>query len=172
MGGPFHPLVERVKSIAAPVTWSAPDPKDGRLQFLVPLDIDGVTVAELALRGVAYETRQDADVMLQLETGIAGVRTRVPLARLDWLPLSPIHRNPFRGPPEMQGRLISGSHAHLFEHNWLEAEQRMMRGNLPVAEAMPANCNTFAGMVAYAERVLRIGGLDGLPEPPWAPRLL
>jgi len=172
MAGPFHPLVQRWKSLASPITWSAPSPIDGKLEFLAPLDIDGITIAELALRGIAFETRPDADVTLQLETGLSGTRTRIPLIRLDWRPFSPFHKNDRKGPPDLQGLIIRGSHFHPFEWNWLEDAQRMRSGNLPVAEEITDPLQTFIEMLDFAQTLFRIGDITSITEPEWAPKLI
>lgn len=79
--GPFHLLVFKWKAIAAPVQWSTPDISDGAINFLVPLDIIGVTIEGLFLRGRAYESAPDRDVMFQLEI-TTGLRSRAPLRRV------------------------------------------------------------------------------------------
>lgn len=163
--GPFHPLVEQWKTLSGPVTWSIPDSADGAVSFLAPLDIDGVTVADFALRGGAYEKRPDAAVMLQLEVGMSGMRTRIPLSRIDWRPISPIHKNPDRS-------ILRGSHVHLFARNWLELEQRMRRNNLPVATALPGEVASYAALLDLAKGVFRIANVHIIPEPEWSPTLL
>lgn len=165
MPGPYHPLVENWKSIAAPVEWSSPpDPDDGWIGFLVPLELGGVVVAELGLRGAAYGHIADAAVMLQLEIGMAGKRSRQPLIRIDWKPKNDGHRNPDR-------RILLGTHAHMFSENWLEKEQRMRTGNLPWAEK-PHDINTFAELLDYAKILFRISNIDDIPEPEWSPKLI
>ncbi len=165
MPGPYHPLVENLKSIATAVEWSSPpDPEDGGIAFLVPLEIDGVVIAELALRGSAYAHISDAGVTLQLEIGVAGKRTRIPLVRIDWKPRNDSHRNPDK-------RLLHGTHTHKFEPNWLEREQRMRTGNLPWAEK-PHDINTFDELLDYAKILFRISNIDGIPVPEWSPKLI
>jgi hypothetical protein len=165
MASPFDPLVFGWKEIASSVEWSSPaDPEDGHVAFLVPLEIDGVTIAEFALRGGAYEQHADKAVMFQLEIGSLGVRTRTPLVRLDWRPLNPIHKNPDKV-------LISGSHVHRFEANWLESEQRMRTGNLPVAEKI-AEIHTFTELLDFAKILFRINNIEQIPVPEWSPKLI
>jgi hypothetical protein len=141
------------------------------MEFLAPLDINGVTIAELALRGIVWNSRPDKDVMLQLETGIPGTRTRVPLARLDWLPLSPVHRN-LKGPRGLRGLIIVGTHEHPFEANWLEDTQRMRAGNLPIAQQISVPLQSFSDVLNYARNLFRISDIESIPVPPWAPKLL
>jgi hypothetical protein len=141
------------------------------MEFLAPLDIDGVTVAELALRGIVWNPRPDQDLMLQLETGIPGARSRTPLVRLDWKPLSPFHRN-LKGPPGLKRLIIIGTHEHPFEANWLDDMQRMRTGNLPIAQQISVPLQTFSDVLDYAKILFRISDIRSIPVPPWAPKLL
>lgn len=165
MPGPFHPLIEQWKTIAGPVQWSSPsDPDDGHIGFLVPLEIEGVVIADFALRGGAYEPLQDQALMLQLEIGTPGIRSRTPLVRLDWRPRSPLHKNPDK-------TMLGGTHIHPFDFNWLEKEQRMRAGNLPFAEKIP-EIHTFSAVLDYAKNLFRINNIDDIPVPEWSPKLL
>jgi hypothetical protein len=141
------------------------------MEFLSPLDIDGVTIAELALRGIAFEQRPDADVLLQLETGLPGARTREPLIRIDWKPLSPFHRN-LKGSPHLKGLIVYGTHQHPFEENWLDDAQRMRTSNLPVAMEITEAVQTFSEMLVYAKNLFRISDITSIAEPQWEPKLL
>ncbi|WP_264443781.1 hypothetical protein [Novosphingobium sp. JCM 18896] len=164
MPGPYHPLVEEWKTIAGTVEWSSPPAsEDGAIDFNVPLDIGETTVAGLALRGKAYGHLPDMAVTFQLEVGQDGMRTRVPLIRLDWKPRSQWHQNPNK-------TRISGTHAHPFEANWLEGEQRMRRGNLPWAEKV-AEFHAFSEVLDYAKNLFRINDIDLIPIPEWSSTL-
>jgi len=164
MPGPYHPLVEQWKTIAGTVEWSSPlAPEDGAIDFLVPLDIGETTVGGLALRGKAYGHLPDRAVTFQLEIGQDGMRTRVPLVRLDWRPLSPYHQNPDK-------TRIDGTHIHTFEANWLEGEQRMRRGNLPYAKKI-AEIHAFKDVLDYAKNLFRINGVESVPVPEWSSTL-
>ena len=165
MASPFDTLVYGWKDIANAVEWSSPaDLEDGHIQFLVPLEIEGITIAEFSLRGGAYEQHVDKALMFQLEIGSPGVRTRTPLIRIDWQPLNPIHKNPDKV-------IISGSHVHPFEANWLESDQRMRTGNLPVAEKM-SEIHTFTDLLDFAKILFRINNIDDIPVPEWSPKLI
>ena len=165
MPGPFHPLVEQWKLLSRPVSWSLPSTVDGQISFLAALDIDGVTVVDFALRGIAYEQRVDAAVTLQLEIGSPGVRTRTPLIRLDWRPISLQHRNPDR-------TMVVGDHVHPFDLNWLEAEQRMRRHNLPFAVPLSPVIGSYGALLDAARSVFRISNVDSIPPPEWSPKLI
>ena len=165
MPGPYHPLVEGWKSIASTVEWSSsPDPDDGGIGFLVPLDLGGIVIQQLALRGAAYGHIADAAVTLQLEIGLAGKRTRLPLTRIDWRPKNDGHKNPDKV-------LLYGTHIHRFHPNWLKKEQRMLTGNLPWAEK-PNDINTFHELLDFAKILFRINNIASVPEPGWSPKLI
>lgn len=164
MPGPFHPLVEQWKTLAGSTQWSSPDGEDAHMSFLVPLDIEGVTIAEFALRGTAYEDIIDAAVTFQLEVGIGGIRTRNPLIRLDWRPKSPLHKNPDKV-------IIQGTHIHLFDDNWNEQGQRKVGKNLPWAQKV-SGIQSFNELLDYAEIIFKIKGIRDIPVPEWSQKLL
>jgi len=162
--GPFHPLVERSKAILGPIVWSIPDSSDGAVGFLAPLDVDGVTIEGFFLRGKAYEQSPDKDVMFQLEVAGPGARTRTPLRRIEWLPRSPLHKNPDK-------TMIFGSHEHPFEINWLEDMQRMRSGNLPWAEEVPKSISSYSRLLDFTANRFRIGNMNTVPVPEWSAKL-
>jgi len=134
------------------------------MTFLLPLDIQGVTIEGLFLRGRTYENSFDRDVMFQLEYAAPGSRTRVALARVDWLPRSPVHKNP-------DHELITGSHLHPFEANWLDREQRMRAGNLPFAVRTPPSVGTYAKLLDFVGKEFRISNMSSIPVPGWVKSL-
>lgn len=140
--------------------------------LFVPLNIGGVTVGLFGLRGGCYVQHADKAIMLQLEMGIAGVRRRIPLVRLDWRPLSDRHKNPRKGPAEHRSRVLFGSHHHTFDLNWLEAEQRMREHNLPFAVPLENEPASFAEMLDLARVLFRINDIDRLPLPEWTLKLI
>jgi hypothetical protein len=140
--------------------------------FLAPLEVDGVTIAGLALRGVCYEHRPDEAVTLQVEAAMAGLRTRVPLMRLDWRPPTGGHKNPRRGPDLHIGRYIIGSHIHPFELNWLASAEVMRTGNLPFATAVKPDPDTFPEVLDLAGSMFRISNIKLIEAPSWSRRLL
>jgi len=172
MPGPFHTLTGSWKTLPAGVEWSLPDHEQGYMSFSVPIDIGGVTIGYFGLRGGCYADHPDRAVTLQLEVGSAAARTRIPLVRLDWKPLQETHKNPGRGIPPHAGRVIRGSHIHSFELNWLELEQRMRTGNLPFAEPLVPDAASYADFTDKAKILLRVDGIERLPVPEWAAKLL
>jgi hypothetical protein len=142
------------------------------MAFLTPLEVDGVTIAGLALRGVCYQHRPDEAVMLQMEAAMPGLRTRVPLVRLDWRPATGGHKNPRRGPDLHAKRFITGSHLHPFELNWLFAAEVMRTGNLPFATAVSPDPNDFAEVLDLVGSVFRISNISLIETPSWSRKLL
>jgi len=171
MPNPYVTLVESWKDFPAGQGWSPPDAIDNVLSLYVPLSIGGVTVGSFALRGTCYADQPDRAVMFQLETGLHGQRTRLPLARIDWRPISGGHKNPSKG-VSRKGSFIVGSHLHPLHSNWIEALGRMRESNLPVAEALPSEPANYWELLDLVRILFRINGIDALPEPEWAPKLM
>lgn len=165
MPNPYVTLVESWKDIPANTKWSEPDPFDGEMSFLAPLTIAGVTVGTFSLRGTCFVDRPDFDVTFQLETGIHGQRTRLPLARVDWRPLSGGHKQPKKNGKRV---MIYGSHYHCLHDNWLEEEQRMRETNLPVAQALESDPADFSELLDLVRIRFRINNITGLGTPKWA----
>lgn len=165
MPGPLHTCVKEWKSIAGSVEWSRPDNSDGTTDFLVPLDIGGVTIEGLFLRGRANEFSPDRDVMFQLELASTSSRTRIPLLRIDWFPRAAGHKNPDKN-------MIYGSHLHPFVANWQEGSQQMAKGNLPWAEQVGPSVDSFGKLLDLMARKFRISNKEAIPVPGWSPKLL
>jgi hypothetical protein len=171
MAGPFHPLVNSWKDIPSFPGWGLPDPDDRSMSFAAPLDIGGVTIAHFWLRGRCIEDQPDREVTFQLEVGNAGIRTRAPLIRVDWRPLSGGHGNT-KGPPGIIGTTIKGTHFHPFELNWLEDEQRMRTSNLPLAEGITEPLQSFSELLDFIKIRFRINGIERILPPEWVEELL
>jgi hypothetical protein len=142
------------------------------MTFLTPLEVDGVTVAGLALRGVCYQRFPDQAVTLQLEAAMPGLRTRVPLARLDWRPLNRGHKNPRRGANMYAGQLIDGTYLHPFDLNWIAATEAMRTGNLPFSRPVLNDPSTFEEALDIAGKEFRINNIEMIETPKWSARLL
>lgn len=123
----------------------------------------------LQLRGVCRRWLPDRAVTFQLELFPARTRAQ-PLSRIDWKPLSP-HRNS-RGPENVRGKIIAGTHHHSFELNWVAHENRMKR-RISVAAPIVPEPKTYEELLAVVDREFRIQALSGvLPKPEWELRLL
>ena len=171
MPGPYHPLVNSQKELASFTGWGEPDEDDRKMQFTAPLDIGGVTIEHFWLRGRCVEDQPDREVSFQLEVGKEGIRTRTPLMRVDWRPLSGGHGNA-DGPDELADTIITGCHFHAFELNWLETEQRMRATNLPVARQIIEPLQTFKDVLDFVKIHFRINGLEKITQPEWVEELL
>jgi hypothetical protein len=169
MPNPYLTLVDSWKDLPNGVSWSDPD-VTGNIQMLVPLELAGVTVGSFTLRGTCHKERIDRDVLFQLEVGIPGKRTRLPLSRIEWRPVSGVHKNPpldrKPSPP------IFGSHHHAHLPNWLESQGRMREGNLPFAEALDPDPPTYEAFLDLVRTRFRINGIDQIGVPAWEPKLV
>lgn len=147
--------------------------ENGVLTLVVPLEIGGVTVSGLVLRGKTLAARPDQDVMFQIEClhGDRGGRRDRALARIDWRPLHS-HNNRGRGPEEWRFFEQIGTHHHAFGLNWLDDEQRMRSANLPIAVPLNPEPSTYDELVAFVEETFRINNLGTLPPPQWTANLL
>lgn len=169
MPNPYLSLVESWKDLPLGVKWSEPD-AIGDMEMVVPLTLAGVTVASFSLRGTCNKERIDRDVLFQLEVGIPGKRTRLPLTRIEWRPHSQTHRNPpVNGKPSP---LIFGSHHHTNAANWLEDQGRMREGNLPFAHPINPDPQTYEEFLDLVRISFRINGINTIGLPSWEPKLV
>lgn len=170
MPNPYLTLVESWKDLPDETRWSEPDPKDGHISIYAPLTIAGVTVGLFALRATCNAYRPDTDVMFQLETGAPGDRTRLPLSRVDWRPLSGGHKQP-KIVGSRKRAFIKGSHFHSLADNWHEHEQRMLESNLPWGQALNPSPGTFSELLDLIKIWFRINGIHTIGEPKWTAKL-
>ena len=172
MLAPIPALAKAEKVLLATISWAEPD-SDGVMQFLAPLAIEELTIAGLFLRGRAYQGEIDRAVTFQVELGRPGERTRVPLVRVDWRPLSDPHKNPFaKSLPDLSRRIICGTHVHPFGPNWIPANNAMRRVNLPLATTLDRDPQNFAELLDVAKILLRIANISRVPRPEGIERLL
>lgn len=136
-----------------------------RFTLAVPLDIDGVTVEGLELRGGCIQDSPDRAVGLHLQYHPAK-RPCTPLARAEWRPLG-AHTNPNYGPRSLRLLRIEGSHLHSFDLNWLEGDGRMRAGNLPLAQPLDPDAANLDAFLAFVGKEFRIMGLDQMEPPAW-----
>ncbi|WP_256807137.1 hypothetical protein [Bradyrhizobium sp. Bra64] len=129
------------------------------------LEIDGVTIPGLELRGGACQNLPDRAVRFQVQYQPA----RGPcshLSRAEWRPMG-VHTNKAIGPPELQMLRISETHIHEFEHNWLPDEGRMRVGNLPVARPIRPDLQSFEEFLVFIGEAFRISGMQKVERPGW-----
>lgn len=141
-----------------------------RLTLVIVLEIEGVVIEGLLLRGSAYKDRPDEAVLFQLECNHDPARRDRAIERIDWRPLH-THTNGGKGPKELRHKLISGTHHHRFELNWLISEERMRLSNLPIAEPVNLDIRSYEKLIDFVGECFRITELK-LPPPPWEAKLL
>jgi hypothetical protein len=156
-------LVEVRKSLVVLPKWQVRDSKFFTL--VSALDVDGVTVEGLGIRAAALQTMPDRGVMFQLEHAPPHGPS-VQLVRIEWNPLRP-HTNPNVGPVNLRLQRIDGSHIHGFTDNWIEGENRMRSGNLPIAFLIEKNPESFQQLLKVIGEVLNIDGIVDIEQPPW-----
>jgi len=135
------------------------------LTMIAHLEIDGVSIPGLRLRGTAFRNLPDRSVTFQLEYH----RPRqhgAALSRAEWNPLKG-HNNKGLGPKEHRFIPILGSHLHPFELNWNEAQKQLKRGNLPIALPADITPNTFGGLLEFVGKEFRIKGVQDVLQPEW-----
>lgn len=159
-------LITTTKQLATPARWGA---HDDQFRAVCALDIDGVTMEGLWLRGQCIREIADRRVTFQLEWLAPGWR-RGAVARLDWRPESP-HGNKNIGPAHLRLMVIEGSHHHPFALNWPLGFQRMFGENLPIAKPLDVEPASFRDLTVLAGRLFNIQGMEAFPVPPWEPRL-
>jgi len=160
-------LARTRKSVIGHPEWVARD--DRWFALTASIDVDGVAIAGLTVRGSALRNVADSAVCFQLQYQPGKIAHH--LIRVDWKPIKP-HTNSNRAPPELRFLQIYGSHVHKFEHNYLEREQRMFAGNQPTATPILEDLDSFEKFVAFCGIEFNMADVDRLPAPPWAPRML
>lgn len=141
---------------------------DGKwFRFESPLEDEyGLTLENVYLGGSAGVDFLDRRVVLNLRAGPPVLPSMLAVNRLCWR--ASRHTN-LVGPLEHRGTIPTDStHFHPLEHNWLAEQQQLLPQNLPYAHRVEDEPADFRSMLALAERLLRIDGLqDGISEPPW-----
>jgi hypothetical protein len=155
------------KTISARPAW-VPDGK--WLEFVVPLEGDGVTLEGLRLRGSVLQEIPNRDVVFQVEIHRAGAGKSIRLGRVCWNPLS-VHTNK-KGPPGIRGLRLSTTHHHPFDLNYLPEFKRMRSGNMLVALPVNPNPADFNELLNIVSGLFNITN-PGIIEPPvWQGELL
>lgn len=149
------------------------DPEDGDelgfCRFQVALEISGVTEAGLVLSGGACEGIPDRNVCFEVcALGHQG-RRRIPLMRAEWRSVRGGHTNQRRnkccGP--WARKRVPETHIHTFEGNWIAEKEQMRRGDLPCAEGIPEELQTFEEFRAYVGTAFKINNIDVVSLPLW-----
>ena len=159
-------LTTSTKSIPSFHDWNEDGPD---LNWISPLDVDGVTLEGLRLRLKALATLPEEQVCAQLEFQQPGNRCQ-PLVRVEWRPLRG-HSNKHIGPQEWRLKVFKQTHVHRFDDNWLQTEQRMRAGNLPVAVPIE-DVDSYKKFLDICSLELKIANMPQMPLPPWHRRML
>jgi hypothetical protein len=160
-------LYEAAKAIVSPTDWIE---RDGTrhshmLTMIAHLEVDGVSIPGLRLRGTAIRNLPDRAVCFQLEYH----RPRqhgAALDRIEWRPIKG-HNNKGMGPAEHRFILMAGTHQHQFELNWNEAQKQLRRGNLPIAIPLSIEPDTYQRLLEVVGEHFNISGLERVQQPPW-----
>ncbi len=163
----FKALASAIKAIAQFPGWSEPEPETGYCWFNAPLMIAGVVEQGLVLHGGYLKRVPDANVSFELRASKPGVKRTVPISRIDWRAVRGGHSNPRRPGSPVSGKRVSDSHHHSFTLNWLEAESRMRKGNLPMAEDIEQEIQTFESLRRETGILFRINNIDLVQLPKW-----
>ena len=150
------------KSLTADLNWVV---TPERHSFEAPLEVDGMSLAGARVRGTVRPGVAQPAVMLQLEL-ISSSNRVGGLDRLDWHPIH-VHDNQGKGPLHLRFVKQNYSHHHQFELNWLETEQRLRAGNLPIAIPFEHPLSSINQVFEFAEQYFKISGLGRHQMPEW-----
>ena len=169
MASVLQSLFRSPKTIVSKPEWSRPTPPDKSIALTVPLAINGAVQQGLYLLGRALEHEPAGNISFTLAFQPGDTqRKRVLLARIDWRPMG-WHANR-RGPSELIGVRIVGSHHHEFDVNWSPHEDRPLKG-LPVALPMIPDPDKFASLRDAVGKAFSIVNPIDIPEPEWSMEL-
>jgi len=154
-------LFEAQKTIVGKPRWDIRD----SMWFCLScsLDIDGVTIEGLELKGGASQSLPDRAVRFHLQYAPSN-KPCIGLARAEWRPTKTHTNRNFEPLPFAR---ISASHIHRFEHNWMPELQKMRKGDLPVAVPIKPDPRSYLEFVEFVAKEFRIGGLESVGRPSW-----
>lgn len=161
-------LVGTEKELAINPAWFERGPDS--LELTAPLEVSGIAVEGLSLRGRARKSLADREVIFQLEYHTADV-VGGPICRIEWRPLN-MHNNKNIGPKEFRNIILDGSHHHRFDLNWQRSEAAVLRGELPIAVPLNNEPANFRALLAIVGEEFRIRRIQSIPVPPWEPSML
>jgi len=138
-------------------------------RFQTVLDIGGITEAGLVLTGLAFADYPDRAVCFELILSAHGGYRKIPLFRLEWRSLKGGHSNQRRhgcAGPWGQKR-VPATHMHTFQANWEPEKERMKRGDLPCAEPIGEEIQSFEQFRSFVGTSLNINNIGIVPRPDW-----
>lgn len=168
---PLQALAEAEKTLSVFPGWSEPEGETGYLWFDAPLDVGGVTEQGFVLHGGCYRYQPDRNVTFEVRVSKIPGRRCIPLMRTCWRSLKGGHTNPLRRDHPLSGKRVGPTHVHPFHANWLPDRERMRAGNLPFAEAIGQDFQSFTIFRDYAGNRFRINNIGVVTVPNWEYRL-
>jgi hypothetical protein len=161
-------LVRAEKILAAPPAWAERGPD--AIDFSASLEVEGITIEGLSLRGRTRKSVIDREVIFQLEYHRAQIIGGA-ICRIEWRPING-HNNKGLGPKEFQHILQTGSHHHRFDLNWARSPDAVLRGELPIAVPIENEPTSFRALLALVGKEFRIKKIQSVAVPPWQPSML
>jgi hypothetical protein len=164
----FHDILSAPKAISIFPGWTDAEAETGYVWFDAPLEIEGVTEAGFVFHGGTYIDKPECNVTFELVVRNLRGRRRIPIARVDWRSLRGGHSNPRGyGPRNLAGKRVGPTHFHSLDANWVEEQQRMRAGNLPFAEAIAEQLQSFEDVLLYSGKMFRINNIHLVERPKW-----
>ena len=133
----------------------------------MPLDIGGLTESGLVLEGGTYMRHPDRNVSFELCLLGLGRNRRIPLVRVDWKSLRGGHSNQPKHGCICKIKRVPPTHIHTFEDNWNADRAEMKRGDLPCAEPVTEDLQSFESLRDYVGSRFRINNISVVPRPDW-----
>ncbi len=162
----FPGLIHCQKVIASFSGWSKPEEETGYMIFSAPLSIAGAAETAFNLHGGCYWRHADKNVTFELVLGKTPTRRRVVLKRIEWRSLQGGHSNK-RGRPPGLIRRTEATHCHEFDLNYVSDLRRMRGGNLPFADNIRPEIETFEQLREFVGRRLNIQNIGVVAIPDW-----
>ncbi len=159
-------IAEAQKALAGRPVWR--DVSKVRQETRIALVADGVGIEGLYVRIISPRTVESHGFLVQLEYEAVSGRVQS-LARAEWkVP----HTNPDAGPENLRLLECPSSHVHDFTCNYIQADDRMRKRNLPIAMPIEPDPETLEEFLAETEKLLRIKGLSEIVRPAFQAELL
>jgi hypothetical protein len=165
---PYPTLFTAMKALARFPGWSEPEPETDYTWFNAPIEIGGVVEASYLLHGGCYRSVPDRNVVFELRAAAPSGKRTIPLARVEWRSLQGGHSNRRRKGSPASGKRVPETHYHSFDLNWIETERRMRSGNLPQADEINQDIQSFDALTACVGNLFRINNMRLVTRPPWA----
>lgn len=159
-------LMAATKELATAPQWSEPEPETDYLWFDVPIIVGGIVESGIVFHGGCY--RQHVDHHVTFELRAINGRKKTPLQRIDWRSLNGGHSNKVREGSEVSGKRVDASHMHAFTLNYSQAEDRMRGSNLPMADDLAQEIQSFESLREFVGQAFAISNIHIVSTPPWA----